>query len=58
VSEEINEELKRRVGLERGDAARIAIGEAIQRIERLDGNPLYQKAWKVAIRSLREMKLG
>ncbi len=50
---EINEDLKRHIGLERDDAARIAIREAIKRIERLDGNAIYQKAWKVAIRAVK-----
>jgi hypothetical protein len=51
--------LQRMVELERGDAARKAIDDAIKRIEGLEGNyrnDIYRKAWKVAVAALRSMK--
>jgi hypothetical protein len=51
----------RRIELERADASRKTIEAAIERIEGLDGsykNDIYRKAWKVAVRTLRAMKVG
>jgi hypothetical protein len=50
-------DMERRIELERADAARKALDEAVKRIENLDGNPLYQKAWKVAVQSIKGVKL-
>jgi hypothetical protein len=43
----------RRVDLEREEARRSAFMLAINVIERLDGNPVYQKAWKAAVQAIR-----
>ncbi len=51
----------RRIQLEREDASRKAIEAAISRIEGLDGsykNDIYRKAWKVAVSTLRAMKVA
>jgi len=51
----------RRIQLERDDAARAALGDAIKKIEGLESvykNDIYRKAWKVAIQSLRSMMAG
>lgn len=46
---------QRTIDLERADAARKALDEAVKRIEKLDGNDLYQKAWKVAVRAVKSV---
>jgi hypothetical protein len=51
-------EIQRLIELERADAAKKAVDEAVRRVERLDGNPLYQKAWKVAVRSIKGVISG
>jgi hypothetical protein len=43
----------RRVELEREEAKRSAFVVAINVIERLDGNPVYQKAWKAAVQAIK-----
>jgi hypothetical protein len=43
--------------LEREDLIRQTLDEAIRRIEQLDGNPIYQKAWKVAVAAVRALKV-
>jgi len=43
------EGLDRRIALERNDAARKALGDAVDEIDALAGNELYRKAWKKAI---------
>lgn len=50
------DDLARRIKLERADAEQGALDRAIQRIESLDGNEIYQKAWKVAVRHLRDLQ--
>lgn len=54
----MTKDVERRIELERADAARKALDEAVRRIENLDGNPLYQKAWKVAVQSIKGVKLA
>lgn len=49
---------QRRVDLERADAARQAVEDAVKRIEQLDGNEIYRKAWKVAVRAVRGVTQG
>ena len=39
----------------REDAVRQAVEAAAKRIEELDGNPLYQKAWKTAAKAVRAL---
>lgn len=54
-------DLDRRIQLERDDAARKALEEAIKSIEGLESvykNDIYRKAWKVATQSLRSLILG
>lgn len=41
---------------ERRDAAQKALTEAIKEIDLLEGNELYQKAWKRATKSLRALR--
>jgi hypothetical protein len=51
----------RRIELERADASRKTIDDAIKKIEGLEGsykNDIYRKAWKVAVSALRSMKMG
>jgi hypothetical protein len=52
---------ERVIELERADAARKTLDDAIKRIEGLETsykNDIYRKAWKVAVNSLRTMMLG
>lgn len=37
------------------DVANRTLADAIRRIERLEGNELYRKAWSKAVRALKEM---
>jgi hypothetical protein len=46
----------RRIELERADAARKALEEAAQKIERQDGGETYQKAYKASAALLRNLK--
>jgi hypothetical protein len=46
----------RRIELERADAARKALEEAAQRVERQDGGSTYQKAYKASAALLRKLK--
>lgn len=46
-------DLMRRIELERADAARAALEEGITRISNLDGNEIYQRAWRRALEALR-----
>lgn len=51
----------RRIELERADARKSALEDAILSIEKLENvyrNDLYRKAWKVAVNSLKSMILG
>lgn len=41
--------------LAREEMVRKTVEEAIKRIEQLDGNEVYQKAWKVAVRAVRSI---
>jgi hypothetical protein len=53
-------DLLRRIELERADAARVALEEAIASIRGLENvyrNDLYRKAWKVAVDSINKMIL-
>lgn len=52
---EQSDDLSRLIELERADAARRALEGAIKRIEQLDGNELYQKAWKASVQAIRAM---
>ena len=54
------DDIERRIELERVDAERCALERAIKSIESLVGNEIYCKAWKVAVRRLRDLqgKLG
>lgn len=49
---------ERRIALERNDAARKTLAEAIKRIEQLNGNETYQKAWKIALRALKSVQVN
>lgn len=48
----------RLVELERADARRRALHEAIGRIQELKGNELYQRAWKHAETALRSLLIS
>lgn len=53
--------MARRIELERADAAKKALEDAVKSIEGLESvykNDIYRKAWKVATSSLRTMILG
>lgn len=57
----MSEDIARRIELERKDASRKVLEEAIKSIEGLETvyrNDIYRKAWKVATQSLRSMILG
>jgi hypothetical protein len=61
MSADAGRDIKRLIDLERADAARKTLDDAIKRIENLDQsykNDIYRKAWKVAVQSLRSMILG
>lgn len=54
-------DINRRIELERKDASRKVLEEAIKSIEGLEAvyrNDIYRKAWKVATQSIRTMILG
>jgi len=54
-------DINRRIELERKDASRKVLEEAIKSIEGLETvyrNDIYRKAWKVAAQSIRTMILG
>lgn len=54
-------DMARRIELERADAAKKALEDAVKSIEGLESvykNDIYRKAWKVATSSLRTMILG
>lgn len=58
---DIATDITRRVELERNDARKRALEDAIASIRGLEGiyrNDLYRKAWKVAVDSLNKMILG
>lgn len=50
-------DIGRMIELERADAARKALEEASDRIAKLDGNEIYQRAWKRAIEALKAQLL-
>lgn len=55
------DDIARRIELERKDASRKVLEDAIKSIEGLESvyrNDIYRKAWKVATQSLRTMILG
>ena len=44
--------------LAREDLIRQTLEAAAKRIEKLDGNPTYKQAWRLAARSIRSMPLA
>jgi hypothetical protein len=46
---------ERIIELERADARRVALEDAARHIEALQGNELYQKAWKAAASCVRQL---